>query len=279
MTTPVPPRTLQVTAAAAYIAASAHLRAGLLGYISRAFMLRAAWNRPDAQWFAATVAPTVIGSQRYMAALTDRYIAASLAEQLGEVVDPVGVELPEDLRGVPTRDVYERPYVQLWSGLKNGKPFDRALSEAATRATVLADTDLQMARMRASQMAMGGQSGAAGWKRVPTGDRNCLLCLVASTQRYHRAVLAPIHPQCHCIVEPIPGAHASQQIIDPVLLERVHQAVTDAGLTPDRGGRTPDYRRLIVTNDHGELGPVLGLRDQHFTGPEGLTRGGDSAAS
>ncbi|MEU0940498.1 hypothetical protein [Embleya sp. NPDC005971] len=262
-----------MTAAAAYIAASAHLRAGLLGYIGRAFMLRAAWNRPDAAWFASTVAPTIIGSQQYMAALTDRYIAASLAEQTGRVVDPVGIELPEDLRGVPTRDVYERPYVQLWTGLGKGKPFDRALSEAAMRAAVLADTDLQMARMRASQMAMGGQSGAAGWKRVPTGPRNCLLCLVASTQRYRRQDLAAIHPQCHCIVEPIPGTRDPGQIIDPVLLERVHRAVEEAGLQADRGGRTPDYRQLIVTNEHGEIGPVLSRRGQTFTGPDDLNGG------
>lgn len=278
MTTPAPPRAVTVTAAAAYIAASAHLRAGLLGYISRAFMLRAAWNRPDAAWFASTVTPTILGSQRYMAMLTDRYIAASLAEQTGDVVDPVGIELPEDLRGVPTRDVYERPYVQLWTDLKNGKSFDQALPEAGRRATVLADTDLQLARTHASRAAIQGQPGAAGWKRVPTGPRNCLLCLVASTQRYHRGNLAAIHPQCHCIVEPLPGHRASGQIIDPELLERVHQAVTDAGLKADRGGRTPDYRQLIVTNDHGELGPVLSRRDQTFTGPDDLNRG-ESAAS
>ncbi|MFE5332944.1 hypothetical protein ACFRCG_41830 [Embleya sp. NPDC056575] len=267
-----------MTAAAAYIAASANLRAGLLGYIGRAFMLRAAWNRPDAAWFATTVAPTVIGSQRYMATLTDRYIAASLAEQTGAAVDPVGVELPEDLRGVPTRDVYERPYVQLWTDLKHGKPFDQALDEATRRATVLADTDLQMARTHASRAAMQGQPGAAGWKRVPTGPRNCLLCLVASTQRYRRQDLAAIHPQCHCIVEPIPGTRDPGQIIDPELLARVHQAVEDAGLKADRGGRNPDYRQLIVTNTHGELGPVLSRRDQQFTGPDDLNGGGSATS-
>jgi len=250
----------------------------LLGYIGRAFMLRAAWNRPDAAWFSATVAPTVLGSQRYMAALTDRYIAASLAEQTGDVVDPVGIELPEDLRGVPTRDVYERPYVQLWSGLKQGRPFETALSEAERRATVLADTDLQMARVHASRLAIQGQSGAAGWKRVPTGERNCLLCLVASTQRYRRGDLAAIHPQCHCIVEPLPGSRDPGQIIDPTLLEAVHKAVENAGFKADRGGRAPDYRHLIVTNDHGELGPVIGLRGQRFTGPDDLTRSGSDAS-
>ncbi|MGW1998143.1 hypothetical protein [Embleya sp. NPDC001921] len=276
MTTPAPPRAVQVSAAAAYIAASINLRAGLLGYIGRAFMLRSAWNRPDAAWFSSTVAPTIIGSQQYMAALTDRYIAASLAEQTGEAFEPVGIELPEDLRGVPTQAVYERPYVQLWTDLKNGKSFDQALGEAGRRATVLADTDLQLARTHASRQAIAGQPGAAGWKRVPTGPRNCLLCLVASTQRYRRQDLAAIHPQCHCIVEPIPGTRDPGQIIDPVLLERVHQAVTDAGFEADRGGRTPDYRQLIVTNDHGELGPVLSRRDQHFTGPDDL--GGTSAS-
>lgn len=271
MTTPVQP--VQVAAAAAYVAATTTLRAALLGFVARAFRARGAWNRPDMAWFASQVAPVVVGAQRQMAVLTDQYIAASLAELTGRPVDPVGVELPDELRGVPVDEVYERPYVQLWTDLGRGVGFEAALEGADQRAEVLAMSDLQMARMRASQQAIEGQDGAAGWRRVLKGDRNCLLCLVASTQRYRKKDLAAIHPQCDCYVEAIPGDRDPGQIIDARLLEQVHDAVEAAGFRADRGARNPDYRRLIVVREHGEMGPLLTLRRQGFTGPEDLARG------
>lgn len=271
MTTPVQP--LQLTAQAAYAAATVSLRLSLLSFIARAFRARRAWNRPDAAWFAATVAPVVIGTQRQMAVLTDQYVAASLAEQTGRPVDPVGVELPDDLRGVPEDEVYERPYTQLWWNLSQGVPFDDALDRADHRAEVLAATDLQMARVRAAQQAISQQPGAAGWRRVLRGERDCLLCLVAATQRYRKQELAAIHPGCDCEVEPIPGDRDPGQIIDPQLLEQVHAAVEAAGFRADRGARNPDYRRLIAVREHGEIGPLLTLQRHGFTGPEHLARG------
>jgi hypothetical protein len=274
VTTPVQaqPRAVQVSAAAAYVAASSNLRTGLLGFVSRAFRLRGAWNRVDQQWFAQLVAPQVVASQRYLAALTDQYIASDLSRQTGSDVAPVGFELPDDLRGAPAEEVYGRPYVQLWTDLGRGVPFDTAVSRAERRAVVLAHTDYQMARVRASRLALEGQPGVRFWRRVPTGERNCLLCLVASTQRYRKQDLAAIHPQCDCIVEGIPGDDPGH-VIDPVLLEQVHRAVEDAGLQADRGGRAPDYRHLIVTREHGEIGPVLTLRGQNFTSAADLNRG------
>lgn len=271
MTTPVQPA--RVTAAPAYVAATATLRATLLAFVARAFRQRGAWNRPDMAWFAAQVAPVVLGAQRQMAALTDQYIAASLTERTGRTVDPVGVDLPDELRGVPVEDVYRRPYVQLWTDLGRGVGFGDALDRADQRAEVLAMTDLQMARMRASQQAIEAQPGTAGWRRVVTGDRNCLLCLVASTQRYRKKDLAAIHPRCDCIVEPLPGDRDPGQIIDARLLEQVHAAVEAAGFQADRGARNPDYRRLITVREHGEIGPLLTLQRHGFTGPEHLARG------
>lgn len=271
MTTPVQP--VQVAAGMAYAAAATALRQSLLGYIARMFRLRGAWNRPDAAWFASQVAPTIVGVQRQIAVLTDQYVASSLTEQLGRRIEPVGVELGDELRGVPVEEVYQRPYVQLWTELKNGTPFDDALDHADRRAEVLAATDFQMARVRSFQQAISGQPGAKYWRRVLRGDRNCLLCLVASTQRYRKENLAAIHPQCDCYVEPIPGDRDPGQILNPALLEQVHQAVEDAGFQADRGARNPDYRRLIAVREHGEIGPLLTLRRQGFTGPEDLARG------
>lgn len=74
---------------------------------------------------------------------------------------------------------------------------------------------------------------------------------------------------CGCTVRPILSTEGrSPQVIDPQLAEQVHEVVgRDLGPSyVDPGGRLGDahYRNIIITNDHGELGPVLGVRGQHF---------------
>jgi hypothetical protein len=46
--------------------------------------------------------------------------------------------------------------------------------------------------------------------------------------------------------------------------------VEDALGQSDRGARAIDYRQILVTNDHGEIGPVLGFKGQRFTGPDDI---------
>jgi hypothetical protein len=60
------------------------------------------------------------------------------------------------------------------------------------------------------------------------------------------------------------------QVIDEEKLERIHDLVEEALGKSDRGGRAVDYRKIIVANDHGEIGPVLGYRGQRFTGPDDI---------
>ena len=95
------------------------------------------------------------------------------------------------------------------------------------------------------------------YRRVLTGRENCALCVVASTQRYYRGDLLPIHPGCDCGVQPLPPGLAVNQVIDEDLLEQVHQITADRLGVSDRGGRTPDYRKLLTVSEHGEYGPTL----------------------
>jgi hypothetical protein len=39
----------------------------------------------------------------------------------------------------------------------------------------------------------------------------------------------------------------------------------------DRGGRAQDYRKLIVTREHGEVGPTLSWIGQKFTSQADIT--------
>jgi len=96
------------------------------------------------------------------------------------------------------------------------------------------------------------------------------LCYVASTQRYSRGDLLPIHPGCDCGEEPIYGSSGVSDTIDEQLLDATHQAIDERFGEFDFGGRTVDYRKAIIVREHGELGPVLTVKGQHFTGPNDI---------
>ena len=97
------------------------------------------------------------------------------------------------------------------------------------------------------------------------------MCVVASTQRYRIENLNPIHPGCNCAVDPLFG-DVSELVIEPELLEAVHDAVGQLTGASDRGAREPDYRQLLVsaTAEHGELGTLLVRPRDQFTGPGDL---------
>lgn len=103
---------------------------------------------------------------------------------------------------------------------------------------------------------------------LSNNPNHCALCLLTSTVRYTRANLMPIHPGCGCRVLPIYGSEDPGVVLNDRFAEGVHGIVRrDLGESyVDPGGRFGDahYRDIIITNTHGELGPVLGVRGQHF---------------
>lgn len=127
-----------------------------------------------------------------------------------------------------------------------------------------------------------------GYRRVLGNNPNhCAMCLIASTQRYHVGDLMPIHPGCHCTVQELwssDGFTRDTQVLDPGFLQEIHNAVArDLGWDyVDAGGRGPasttntkgdpiaGYKNIIITNEHGELGPVLGIRGHNFQGPRDI---------
>jgi hypothetical protein len=73
---------------------------------------------------------------------------------------------------------------------------------------------------------------------------------------------------CDCRVDGIYGPDLGL-VIEPDLLEAVHDAVQTLTGHADRGGRAPDYRKLLVscTAEHGELGELLVRPLDRFTSP------------
>jgi hypothetical protein len=192
-----------------------------------------------------------------VANLTSVYLAAAT----GSEPLPVLPDVTEG-RGVPPETVYSRPVIQARTMVSKGETIVEALQAGKRRLESLATTDLQMAKIRQGQRSLE-HGGKTHYRRVLKGSHNCAMCIIASTQRYFVAKLMPIHPGCDCDVEPLePGR---ELVIDPEKLEAAHQKVKEITGISDRGGRAPDYRKLLVTNHHGELGDVLTWRGQKFT--------------
>ncbi|WP_018555272.1 MULTISPECIES: hypothetical protein [unclassified Streptomyces] len=239
-----------------------------LGRTTRAWSGLGSWRDADVRRFERTVLPVLLGGQRQVAALTASYL-----EQLYREVDGRAprVDLDFDrvtgraLRDVDPETVYRRPFVEVWSALDKDVAFDVALDRGTHRLETIAKTDLQLARTHTVREVGDDMPRFSYTVRELQGEYDCALCMIASTQRYHKRDLAPIHPGCDCLVKLVTADEDPGQVIDEEKLERIHDAVEDALGTFDRGGRAVDYRKIIIANDHGEIGPVLGFKGQHFT--------------
>lgn len=205
------------------------------------------------------ITPRVTAGQLRIADLTRAYLA-QCARELGwkVVLPPIDQDEIRGARGVDPRVVYRRPAVDVYTALAAGKPLPQAAAEGRLRLTQLIGGDMQLAKVHASRQSMRGYPEEGQfYRRVLTGRENCALCVVASTQRYYRGDLLPIHPGCDCGVQPLPPGLAVNQVIDEDLLEQVHQITADRLGVSDRGGRNPDYRKLLTVSEHGEYGPTL----------------------
>jgi hypothetical protein len=295
-----PPQTPQdaSTAAmmAAYLAATAALRSRLLGMIAAGFAAQRDYRDAAAEAFVAMAVPAVGAAQQTMAALTSAYIAHLVAEAAGGSTAPIGVPLEalSNLRGIDPTEVYRRPYVQVWTDLSKGKSFDDSVDAGARRAASLAATDLQLAKTRAAQVVMADDRRVVGYRRVLVGSHSCGMCVIASSVRYHKSNLMPIHPGCDCAIAPILGYGDPGRTIDSAvlkedasqldigsqgmkffshndvievgdLLEPAHRAVEDSFGSRATDARAIDYRKVIMVRQHGEIGPVLTVADHKFT--------------
>lgn len=221
-----------------------------------------AYRDADITAFVDAVLPVIAAGQSTVSDLTLAYLThvRATVESTPMALSPVGDMT--DLRGVPSAEVYRRPGKTVYSALASGKSLDAAASEGLARAVSLAQTDLQLAKTHTV-----ARSGLRWFRRTLSGAENCALCAIASTQRYYRGDLMPIHPGCDCGVMEVFSERDPGQIIDEDTLEMVHAEVEAFVGVSDRGGRVPDYRNLIVTREHGEYGPTLAWRAQKFTGP------------
>jgi len=268
---------------AAYLATNAEIRRRVLAYVTAVWSNSPAFRDEDVARIVSRIVPVVHAGQMQVAQLTNAYIG-QMAVLAGVTWTPgvIDREAVVGYRGVPAQTVYTRPAVATYTALSKGATYGDAVAQGLTRLQSIASTDMQQAATRQASRSMGG-SGFQSFRRVLSGSENCALCAIASTQRYTRGDLLPLHPGCDCAIEPLTDGR-DNQVIDPGLLERTHAQIEahlgassdrgarDAGLgkTDSKGRPISDYTELVVTNHHGELGPTLGWRSDHFTGPAAI---------
>ncbi|MFD9442167.1 hypothetical protein [Streptomyces sp. NPDC060001] len=247
--------------------------ASVLGRVGRSWTDLHAWRDADAAAFQRKTLPVILAGERQIATLTASYL-----EQLYRDVDGgarrVKLDLDavtgKSLRGVDPHDVYERPFKEVRAALSDGVALDAAVERGAHRLDTIAKTDLQLARTHTVREVAADMPRFEYTVRELQGEYDCALCMIASTQRYHKKNLAPIHPGCDCLVKTVTADYDPGQVIDSERLEQIHDLVEDALGKADRGGRAVDYRKIIISREHGEIGPVLGFRGQRFTGPDDI---------
>lgn len=255
------PTQIAIAATAVYAA----LRASMVQQLLTLWYSLGSYGLETLQEFLELAIPIVEASREASFETTLSYMALQL-ENLG--LDLGASPAFSDLgirNGVSLEEVYGRPHKVVWTKLSEGVPFDFARDYGAERVRQLAETDLQLTHTSTSRSLLADRNDIVGFRRVPTGDYTCALCLIASTQRYRKFDLMPIHPGCDCRVAPIVSDEPVDQVLDPVALEGIHEAVENMFGFSDRSGRKIDYRKLLVVKDHGEYGPTLAKSGNKFT--------------
>jgi hypothetical protein len=211
---------------ATYLAASAALRSRLLALVTSAYAAQGNYYDAAATAFVSSVVPAVQAAQTTMAALTSAYLAHLISAAAGGTTAPVAIprEALSNLRGIDPAEVYRRPYEQVWTALSQGKSLADAVEIGQRRAVSLASTDLQLAKTRASQIAISDDRRVVGYRRVLVGAHSCGLCVVASSVRYRNSDLLPIHPGC--VIGSTPVSNVTGTLGNPTLGVNVIKAAT-----------------------------------------------------
>lgn len=264
---------------AAFQQASSNLREQLTSYVTALWQSLGIYRAEQIPEFVKQVLPVVQGAMSQMQAYTSAYLG-TLSGATPVASQTVTVKAVRN--GTDPAEVYGRPFHTVWRQLANlprvEGSIEQAIEAGSKRAVQTAVTDLQLAKTHTAQGQLKQARNIVGYRRQLEGAHSCALCIVASTRRYHQAELMPMHPACDCTPVPIYGGEPITPILDPALLATLHDTVAQqfgADSTAARNirgafkddGSSVLYRDVLITHDHGELGPILGVRGQHFVGP------------
>jgi hypothetical protein len=222
--------------------------------------------------------PIVLEAESIVADTTEAYIDIQLQQILSDFnatrLDKSKVT-GSSVRGVPPEEVYARALKPIWRGLGNGLPIDEAVLHGESRLSSMFNLDIERVADLVSIERFANEEKIVGHRRILIGLRNCALCIVASTQLYHKSELKPIHPGCKCRTVPVISFENTNNILDGDLLEQVHSGIAEQFGISARDAREIDYKKIMVTREHGEYGPTLTYAKYNFTGPSDLKTPGE----
>lgn len=226
----------------AHIAGQKRLRTIATAVVARAWQGLGAWDEEDVPSFLDAALPTVLAAQRQSVALTEAFLARSLGRA------PLGVDAEALIGaavrgGTPPETVYRRPFVQLWSALKDGRQFDDALRGAGARAEATAAMDVQLASRATFQAVQDADGGIYGYQRIASSGA-CAFCQEVDGAYLKFADASPLHNNCSCSLAPLTEPHPRARFLP-------------SGIEVKREG--------FAIHTHGELGAVIGDPSHAFT--------------
>ena len=134
-----------------HILAQERLRAALEKSVAVAWQVLPSYDEVDVAPWLDLVVPMVLGAQRRSVALTNGYVALALDRPTFKIEPD---DVIASVRGdVTPEQVYRRPFVTVWTGLKDGVAWADAVNAGEARAVAAAVTDVQLA-MRATLLAV-----------------------------------------------------------------------------------------------------------------------------
>lgn len=202
-----------------------------------------AYNREDIPRFVQAAVPVVAAGQTASARATTSFIAKSTGG-IPVRLDPKSVTGAAVRNGTEPGQVYARPFVSVFTMLKNGSQYQDAVNAGRARAVSSAATDVQLT-MRQTLVEVGTQdSRIVGYARVPDSGA-CEFCQLIAGQRYTTEDLLPVHSNCGCGVDIITAENRGDFF----------------------GNRDNDLdmESSVAVAQHGELGPVLVDPSHNFT--------------
>lgn len=228
-------------------------------------------------WIAGNVSQLGEASQMAMGYLTNVYLTENAARHGVSTAPGLNANVTaQALRnGVSGFDLYGRAGTTVYTALSKGHDIEKAGEMGLTRLLNMLATNIQLAKTHSSQNILERQKGVTWYRRVPEGSYTCALCLVASTQRYHRGDLLPIHPGCDCSITQQFGDKDPGWLVDPDRLDAVHKAMEERFGNYEGSARSLEtledgvikYRDAIIQYNHGEIGPVIALKKhKHYVG-------------
>lgn len=220
--------------ARAQITAQERLRAIAALGVERAWAGLRGYDEENVETFLSRAVPVVVAAQRQSVTITEAFLSRSLGRR------PAGVA-PSLLTGAAVRagvepeETYRRPFVTVWTALKEGRQYEQAVAAGLARARSTAATDVQLTQRATLDAVQRSDRTIRGWRRVADAGA-CEFCQKIDGAFVKSASAMALHPGCGCSLVPVE--------------------------TPVGPSAVPEG---VSVRSHGELGPTLGSPDHDFT--------------